>query len=110
MNKKQELRFNEEGRFRVLLLSDAHHAPDTGNRTIEAMELLIDHSRPDFVLLLGDNIAGHSTEEQCRLLMDQLASEITMSRCLASGPWIPSRTCRISQTSLIMMETCIGIF
>jgi hypothetical protein len=75
------------------LLSDAHHAPDTENRTIEAIELLIDHARLDFVLL-----------------MDQLASEITMSRSLASGPWIPSRTCRISQTNLIMMETCIGIF
>ena len=83
MNKKLELRFNEEGRFRALLLSDAHHAPDTGDRTIEAMELLIDRTKPDFVFLLGDNIAGHSTEEQCRLLIDQIGNPME-SRNL---PW-----------------------
>ena len=68
------LRFNEDGRFRILILTDAHHAPGTGTQTITAMGSLIDRARPDFVFLDGDNIAGHATEKNCRDMIDQIVS------------------------------------
>ncbi|MCF0261959.1 MAG: metallophosphoesterase family protein [Sphaerochaetaceae bacterium] len=68
------LRLNKDGKFRILILSDAHHAPGTGLETIKAMECLIDRSRPDFVLLNGDNIAGHATKKNCIDMIDQIVS------------------------------------
>lgn len=48
----------KNGRFRILMMSDLHHAPDTGRVCIDNMELLIEKTRPDFVLLGGDNTTG----------------------------------------------------
>ena len=69
-----DLRFNRNGKFRILVLTDAHHAPGTGMQTISAMGSLIDRARPDFVFLNGDNIAGHATEKNCRDMIDQIVS------------------------------------
>ncbi len=69
-----KLKFDKDGRFRILVFTDAHHAPDTGDRTIRAMESLIDRTRPDFVFLDGDNIAGHATEEDTLDMISQIVS------------------------------------
>lgn len=69
-----ELKFNRNGYFRILVLTDAHHAPNTGDETIRAMESLIDRTMPDFVFLDGDNIAGHATRRNCIDLIDDIVS------------------------------------
>ncbi len=69
-----ELRFNKEGGFRILILTDAHHAPLTGKETIRAMGSLIDRTKPDLVFLDGDNIAGHATEQDCRDMIADVVS------------------------------------
>ena len=69
-----DLRFNSEGKFRILVLTDAHHAPHTGQNTIRAMESLIDRTVPDFVFLNGDNIAGHATRKNCIELIEDIVT------------------------------------
>lgn len=69
-----DLRFNKDGKFRILILTDAHHAPRTGMDTIRAMESLIDRTEPDFVFLDGDNIAGHATRKNCKDMIAQVVS------------------------------------
>ena len=69
-----DLRFNKDGKFRILVLTDAHHAPRTGMDTIEAIGSLIDRTHPDFVFLNGDNIAGHATKRNCIDLISQIVS------------------------------------
>jgi len=55
---KLRLRLRSDGGFRILMMSDLHHAPDTGRECIDNMETLIAKSNPDFVLLGGDNTTG----------------------------------------------------
>lgn len=69
-----DLRFNNDGKFRILILTDAHHAPKTGKATIRAMESLIDRTQPDLVFLDGDNIAGHATRRNCLDMIADIAS------------------------------------
>lgn len=69
-----DLKFNKDGFFRILVLTDAHHAPGTGTETIRAMESLIDRTTPDFVFLDGDNIAGHATKKNCTDMIAQIVS------------------------------------
>ena len=51
---KLPLRFQKDGSFRILMMSDMHYAPDRDERTVKAIELLIDSQQPDLVLLGGD--------------------------------------------------------
>ena len=69
-----DLRFNEDGKFRILILTDAHHAPNPGMETIKAMGSLIDRTEPDLVFLDGDNIAGHATKRDCLDMIQQIVS------------------------------------
>lgn len=69
-----DLMFNKNGLFRILVFSDAHHAPRTGKETILAMESLIDRTKPDFVFLNGDNIAGHATRRNCIDMISEIVS------------------------------------
>ncbi len=78
-----ELRFNKDGKFRILVLTDAHHAPGTGKETILAMKSLIDRTGPDFVFLCGDNIAGHATKKNC---LDMIAEIVSPMESLGI-PW-----------------------
>ena len=48
---KHPLRFRKDGGYRILMMSDAHHKPAQGARTVRAMETLIDATKPDLVLL-----------------------------------------------------------
>jgi hypothetical protein len=71
---KYPLRFRPDGRFRILMMSDAHHAPETGNWTIQAMGQLIDRTKPDFVFLGGDNIERCETEGMCERMIAEVVS------------------------------------
>ena len=67
------LMFDENGRFRILMMSDVHYAPDRDPRTIRLMEALLDSQRPDFVMLGGDNTTGKATKEEFLTLLDDIA-------------------------------------
>lgn len=68
-NKK--LRFNADGKFRVLMISDFHAGSrrkgfEDGNpyspKVKEAIEALVKETSPDFVMVGGDQCIGHSPE------------------------------------------------
>ena len=80
---RRPLRFREDGGFRILMMSDAHLKQEKGELTVRAMEKLIDHTRPDLVLLNGDNVAGFTGPEMFESLLDRLVSPMEARRV----PW-----------------------
>lgn len=51
---KNELRFNDNGKFRILMLSDMHSGSDCNPKMIKGIEALVEEAKPDFVMLGGD--------------------------------------------------------
>jgi 3',5'-cyclic AMP phosphodiesterase CpdA len=70
---KHPLRFRKDGGYRILMMSDAHLKPGKEERTLRAMETLIDGVRPDLVLLNGDNVAAFTSPEMFDGLLARLA-------------------------------------
>ena len=77
------LRFRPDGGFRILMVSDLHYAPDRDERTIRAMELLLDSQKPDLMILGGDNTTGKSTCAEFDMLLKDIAGPME-ERCV---PW-----------------------
>ena len=80
---KIPLTFKKDGTFRILMMSDLHHKPNTGKATVRAMRCLIDETKPDFVLLAGDNTTGKATNEEFLPLLADIASPMEE----ANIPW-----------------------
>ena len=55
---KQELKFNPNGKFKILMLSDIQETLDYDKRTLTGINQLIEIQKPDFVLLGDDNCDG----------------------------------------------------
>ncbi|MCM1027512.1 MAG: metallophosphoesterase [Roseburia sp.] len=82
------LQFSKEGRFRILMVSDAHwnyrkHVPYTGEmyrerqrRIVDGIERLLAWAKPDFVLLGGDQCLGADTEEEMQEEMEKLLAPV----------------------------------
>lgn len=85
---KKPLRFDEDGKFRILMVSDIHGGVGYDEmRTVRAMQALVDHTRPHLVLLGGD-IAGPgsihvSNQTELKALLDGLVSPMEQARI----PW-----------------------
>ncbi len=71
---KCPLRFRSDGGYRILMMSDSHLKPGKEERTLRAMETLIDAVRPDLVLLNGDNVSAFGDRETFEALLEKLAS------------------------------------
>ena len=80
---KLPLKFDKSGRFRILMMSDLHYAPDRDERTIRLMEMLLDSQKPDFVMLAGDNTTGKATKEEFLPLLSDIAAPMETRRI----PW-----------------------
>ena len=69
---KPPLRFHENGKFRVLMISDMHAGENCSPKLIRGIEALVAESRPDFVMLGGDQILLKGKDEIrpyfCRIL------------------------------------------
>lgn len=82
LQNKIQLRFRENGKFRILMVSDIHGGRDyEWERTSKAMKVLVDSQQPDLVLLGGD-IAGPGrrhveNEEDLRHILDTLTAPMT---------------------------------
>lgn len=55
---KIPLRFNSDGNFKILVLSDIHETLDFNPLTMNALEKVLDHEKPDLLILGGDNCSG----------------------------------------------------
>ncbi len=58
MKAPKQLQFNEDGKFKILVLADLQDTNLPRPETIELAETAIQKTQPDFIALLGDNIAG----------------------------------------------------
>ena len=73
---KHPLRFRKDGGYRILMMSDAHLKPGKEERTLRAMETLIDGTKPDLVLLNGDNVAAFTSPEMFEELLARIAEHM----------------------------------
>ena len=55
---KHELKFNKNGKFKILMMSDIQETLNYDTRTLECMDKLIEKTQPDFIILGGDNCDG----------------------------------------------------
>ena len=82
------LRFDAEGRFRVLMFSDVHGGVGYNKaKTVAAIKALVETTKPDLVMLGGDNAGpGYIHIENAEQLKEMLA-EITSPMEENSIPW-----------------------
>ncbi len=80
---KRPLRFRQDGGYRILMMSDAHLKLNKEERTIRAMETLIDGTKPDLVLLNGDNVSAFTGPEMFEQQLALLVSPMEKRRI----PW-----------------------
>ena len=79
LHTKHPLRFGKDGKFRILMVSDIHGGVGYDEmRTVRAFQALVDHTKPNLVLLGGD-IAGPGTihvsnEAELRQLLDGITA------------------------------------
>lgn len=78
---KKKLQFNENGKFRILMISDLHargkKTPDEKGRLysqkmVDSIEALVESAKPDFVMLGGDQCIGFDEEYMRMALADIL--------------------------------------
>lgn len=69
---KRELRFNCNGKFKILMLSDIQETLDYDRRTLKGIDKIIEIEKPDLVILGGDNCDGTvlKTEEELRKYLE----------------------------------------
>ena len=83
---KRTLRFNEDGKFRILFLGDPHGGVETHPQVFPALETVVKATNPDLVLFPGDisgcNI-GVSTEEELITYLNELTAYLEANEI----PW-----------------------
>jgi len=85
---KVPLKFNENGKYKILMISDIHGGVGfAAKKTVAAIQALLDVHKPDLVLLGGD-IAGPGyihieNQEQLKEMLDKLVSPMEK----AGIPW-----------------------
>ena len=55
---KIALRFNQKGKFKILMLSDIQETLNYDKRTLDSMNKIIEYTKPNLVVLGGDNCDG----------------------------------------------------
>ena len=55
---KKDLRFNSNGKLKILMLSDIQETLNYDKRTLNGMNKIIEAEKPDLVILGGDNCDG----------------------------------------------------
>lgn len=85
LNLKHTLRFNSNGKFKILIFSDIQDWNNmTSTDTLKYMNAMLDQEKPDLVLLAGDNHAGaKATQETMQAYLDVLASPMESRKI----PW-----------------------
>lgn len=71
---KAKLKFNPDGKFKIMQFNDTQDDERIDRRTIELMEKVLDSEKPDFVVLNGDNISsGCETPLEMKQAMNNIA-------------------------------------
>ena len=59
---KPVLRFNKDGHFRILSISDFHGKPDFNPKLTDGIEAIVRRTEPDFVFICGDQLCNINEE------------------------------------------------
>ncbi|MCQ2471044.1 MAG: metallophosphoesterase [Clostridia bacterium] len=87
--KKQTLRFNENGKFRILMVSDFHLGKnnklkeDYNYKVVKGLDALIAETNPDFVFIGGDQCIDAATKAEAKEKFEAILEPV-ISRNL---PW-----------------------
>ena len=76
------LRFNSDGTFKIMFLSDFHSDTWPEDYSLEKINMLLDAEQPDFIILGGDNTVD-KTMDEAKSAIDTLISLIIERRI----PW-----------------------
>lgn len=82
---KEPLRFNKDGKFKIMLLGDIHDNYDMKDNaavklddTLNLLTKAINELKPDFVIYLGDN-ASAETESQMRSVISRITYPVSVN-------------------------------
>lgn len=56
------LRFNKNGKFKIMQITDTQEVPQVSQDTISLIENALDQEKPDLVVFTGDQIKGYSSK------------------------------------------------
>lgn len=74
LDTKQTLRFNENGKLKILVFSDLQEEYPIKASTLEYMNKMLDEQKPDLVLFTGDNHCGRiKTKDAMKRYIAQMA-------------------------------------
>ena len=98
------LRFNKDGKFKIMQISDTQDIDIPREAMIMFMEKALDAEKPDLVVFTGDQLAGGAITELLALGLELGASHMTQyPRCTALARTtclsMPPRAARRSSTS-----------
>lgn len=74
--KKPTLRFNADGQFKILMISDFHAGAACSPKLIRGIEALADHAKPDLVLVGGDQCLKGETKAALAAYMGRIMEPV----------------------------------
>jgi 3',5'-cyclic AMP phosphodiesterase CpdA len=77
--KQSPLKFNPNGKFKIVQLTDIHYIYGNPNSdiAIECINKMLDVEKPDLIIVTGDVIYGKPAEQSMRTVMEQIAAKKT---------------------------------
>lgn len=96
---KPELRFNEQGKFKIVQFTDTHLGTGNGaseyrclqaEKTLARISRVVKQEKPDFIVLTGDIVTGGDASATWSRILDSLASFKTPF-CIVYGNHDPER-------------------
>ncbi len=79
----EKLRFNNNGRFRILAVSDFHAGKNYCKKLTAGFEALLENTNPDFVMLIGDQCLDKATYNEVRDYMADIMAPVIKRKI----PW-----------------------
>lgn len=84
---KDSLRFDKNGKFKILMVSDMHAGTHYNPKLIKSLEALLDYSEPDLVVVGGDQLAGGELNEITVEELEKFISVIVEPMERRNIPW-----------------------
>lgn len=79
VNENTDLRFNEDGKFKILQFSDTQDDAVPRRATLMLMEEAIKEAKPDLIVLTGDNTGVTATKLEAKLAIQAMLKPIVKS-------------------------------
>jgi len=87
MSCKPTLSFREEGSFRILMVSDLHGGVGYDKRTVKSLDLLVEKTMPDLVMLAGDTAGPGVIHISNAAELKEMLSELSSPMESRKIPW-----------------------